>query len=286
MELWLGLSFVDAPDLVDVAQACEAAGIAGVSMPDHLVLPARVDSSYPYSDDGTVVWEPSTPWPDSWVAIGAMAGATTRLRLGTGVFVGPLRQPIVLAKAVSTAAALSHDRVVCGLGAGWMREEFEAVGEDFASRGRRLDELTVVLRRLWTGGMVEHSGPYYRFGPVQMVPAPAVPIPIWIGGNSPAAMRRAVSQDGWICAYHDVDQAIADLHTVLDLRRTTPAPGTAFATAVVGPVRQPAVLHRLADAGYDAVIVPIAMLTKGRRRADWLEATASAARLVVDAGIG
>ena len=285
MELWLGLSFVDAPDLVPVAQACEAAGIAGVSMPDHLVLPGHVDSAYPYSDDGTVVWEPSTPWPDSWVAIGAMAGATSRIRLGTGVFVGTLRHPIALAKSVSTAASLSHGRVVCGLGAGWMREEFEAVGEDFASRGPRLDELTVVLRKLWTGRMVEHSGAHYRFGPVQMVPAPAAPIPIWIGGNSPAAMRRAAAQDGWICAYHDPDQAVGALDAVLGLREDAGNPGAPFSTAVVGPIRKPAVLRRLADAGYDAVVVPIAMLTRGRGLPDWLDAVGAASRLLIDADL-
>src|SRR5436190_13323799 len=142
MELWLGLGFVEAHDLVEVAAACEQEGVAGVSMSDHLVRPGRVESAYPYSDDGSMAWEPSTPWPDCWVAIGAMAAATRGLRFGTGVFIGPLRQPIVLAKAISTAASISGDRVVCGLGAGWMKEEFDAVGEEFASRGRRLDELT------------------------------------------------------------------------------------------------------------------------------------------------
>jgi probable F420-dependent oxidoreductase len=285
MELWLGLGFVEAPDLVEVAVACEQQGVAGVSMSDHLVRPGRVESAYPYSDDGSMAWEPSTPWPDCWVAIGAMAAATSRLRFGTGVFIGPLRQPIVLAKAVSTAAAISGDRVVCGLGAGWMKEEFDAVGEEFASRGRRLDELTSILRRLWTGEMVEHAGTYYRFGPIQMVPAPRAPIPIWIGGNSLAAVKRAVYQDGWICAYHDLDQATNDLRTVRALRAEQPAATNPFATAVVGPIRRTEVLRQLAAAGYDAAIVPIAMLTKGRRRADWIQAVASAARLGADAGI-
>jgi probable F420-dependent oxidoreductase len=238
MELWLGLASVGAADLVAVAAACERAGITGVSMSDHLVLPKHVESPYPYSDDGSMVWEPKAPWPDSWVAIGAMAAATSTLRFGTGVFVGPLREPINLAKAASTAAVISGDRVICGLGAGWMREEFDAVGLDFATRGARLDELTTILRRLWTGELVEHSGKHYQFGPVQMIPAPSAPIPIWIGGNTPAAMRRAVAQDGWICAYRNVDQAAVDLGKIRALEETLTSGSRALSTAIVGLIRR------------------------------------------------
>jgi probable F420-dependent oxidoreductase len=284
MDLWLGLSCVNAADLVAVAVACEEAGVAGVSMSDHLVLPGRLESSYPYSRDGSVVWGASTPWPDSWVGIAAMAAATSRLRFGTGVFVGPLREPINLAKAISTAAVISQGRLVCGLGAGWMKEEFDAVGMDFATRGSRLDEMISVLTKLWTGEMVAHAGAHYRFGPVQMVPRPTSPIPIWIGGNTPAAMRRAVSHDGWICAYRNLDQAAADRGAVRALEGTAPARVTPLATAAVGPIRSPDTLHRLAHAGFDVAIVPIAMLTGGRQRSDWLDAVTVAARLAADAG--
>jgi alkanesulfonate monooxygenase SsuD/methylene tetrahydromethanopterin reductase-like flavin-dependent oxidoreductase (luciferase family) len=215
-----------------------------------------------------------------------MAAATSRLRLGTGVFVGPLRQPIALAKAVSTAAVLSHDRVVCGLGAGWMREEFDAAGEDFHTRGQRLDEITSILRQLWTGDMVEHTGPYYTFGPVQMLPAPVSPIPIWIGGNAPAAKGRAVGHDGWIGAFHDVDQAVADLDDVTSRLRSVERDGVPFGTATVGPIRRPPVLRRLAEAGYGAVIVPLAVLTRARDLAGWRAAIRTAVQLADEAGIG
>jgi probable F420-dependent oxidoreductase len=284
MELWLGLSSVGAEDLVAVAVACEQAGISGVSMSDHLVLPGHVASAYPYSDDGSMIWEPGAPWPDSWVGIGAMAAATDTLRLGTGVFVGPLREPIGLAKAVSTAAVVSSNRVICGLGAGWMKEEFDAVGVEFATRGARLDELTSILRRLWTGDMVEHSGRHYAFGPVQMIPAPSLPIPIWIGGNTPAAMRRAVAQDGWICAYRNVEQATAALGELRALEIASARP-QALSTAVVGPMRRAETLRRLAESGFDSAVIPLAMLTPGRARADWIEAVEAAARLANDAGI-
>ena len=279
MELWLGLSMVDATDLVAVALAAEEAGIGGVAMSDHLVFPGDLASAYPYSDDGTVVWEATTPWPDSWVAIGAMAAATTRLRLATGVFVAPLRHPVLLAKAVSTAAAIAGDRVVCGLGAGWMREEFEIVGETFADRCGRLDELIEVMRLLWSGEMVSHDGPHYRFGPVQMRPAPRAPVPIWTGGNTRPAKRRAAHQDGWICSFHDVDQAAADLSEVRRLRREALGDGEPFGAAVVGRIRDPDALGRLRDEGYDVVIVPLAALTRGRTASDWQRAVDAAASL-------
>jgi probable F420-dependent oxidoreductase len=279
MELWLQMGSVEVPDLVPVALAAEAAGIAGLSMSDHLVHPGLLESSYPYTDDGSIVWGAQAPWPDSWVAIGAMGAATHRIQLSTGVFVGPLREPIALAKAISTAAILSGDRVICGLGVGWMREEFDAIGEEFSNRGQRLDELTTILRALWTGAMVEHHGPHYAFEAVQMLPAPAAPIPIWIGGNTPVAMRRAARQDGWICSYHDVDQSVDGLRQVQALSRELGDRQAPLRTAVVGRIRNPTVLNSLATAGFDAVIVPLAALTRGRDLDSWLQAIEAAARL-------
>jgi probable F420-dependent oxidoreductase len=285
MELWLGLASVGTEHLIDVAIASDQAGITGVSMGDHLVLPGRVNSAYPYSDDGSMVWDPLADWPDSWVAIGAMAAATSNLRFSTGVFVGALREPIALAKAVSTAAVLSHNRVTCGLGAGWMREEFDAVGLDFTARGPRLDEVTTILRRLWTGEMVEYSGRHFAFGPVQMIPAPTGAIPIWIGGNTRAAMRRAVAQDGWICAYRNVEQAEADLRQFRTLERAQAPDAEPLPTAVVGPMRRPETLRRLAEMGYHAAIIPIAMLARGRNQADWVAAVHVATELGLEAGV-
>jgi hypothetical protein len=99
-------------------------------------------------------------------------------------------------------------------------------------------------------------------------------------------MRRAAAHDGWICAYRNVDQATADLGAIRALREAHPARSAPFATAAVGPMRRPETLRRLADEGYDAAIVPIAMLARGRERADWMQAVAAAARLAGDAGIG
>jgi probable F420-dependent oxidoreductase len=203
------LAFQPPLELVDLARAAERAGFEAVAVSDHVVHPQKIATPYPYTADGAPRWQPFTPWPDPWVAIGAMAAATERLRFLTSIYVLPLRNPLAVAKTVGTAAVLSRNRVVLGVGAGWMREEFALLEQPFEARGRRMDEMIDLLRRLWAGGFVEHRGAFYGFDPLEMSPAPTEPVPIWVGGLSPAALRRAARRgDGWI----------SDLHTIEELR--------------------------------------------------------------------
>ncbi len=128
-----------------------------------------------------------------------MAAVTSRLHFATMVYILPLRHPVEVAKSVGTAAVLSGGRVALGVGAGWIREEFDALGVDFATRGARLDEMLEVMRKLWSGEMVEHHGEHFDFGPMQMSPAPGAPVPVYVGGLSKRALRRAATLgDGWI----------------------------------------------------------------------------------------
>ena len=133
-----------------------------MALSDHVFYPEQLESKYPYTPDGKPQFRPEESWPDPWVAIGAMAAVTTSLRFVTNVYVLPARNPFVVAKAVGTAAVLSDDRVLLGIGAGWMREEFEQMGQAFAKRGARMEEMVEVLRTLWQGGMVEHHGESLR----------------------------------------------------------------------------------------------------------------------------
>ena len=137
-----------------------------------------------------------------------MAAVTTRLRFMTNVYVAPARNPFLVAKQVSTAAVLSDNRVVLGIGAGWMREEFELLGQEFGNRGRRLDEMIDVLRVLWRGGLVEHHGEHYSFDRMQMSPAPTQPVPIYCGGQRGAPCARAARLDGWIGNVYTPEQAL------------------------------------------------------------------------------
>jgi probable F420-dependent oxidoreductase len=203
------LAFSDPTQLCDLARAADEAGWDGLVVSDHVVHPEKIATPYPYTKDGAPRWQAPAPWPDPWVAVGAMAAVTRRVRFLTGVYVLPMRNPFQVAKSVGTAAVLSGDRVTLGVGVGWMREEFELLEQPFEQRGARTDEMIEVIRKLWAGGMVEHHGRFYDFPRLQMSPAPGKPIPIVIGGVSDAALRRAGRiGDGWI----------SDLHTTEELR--------------------------------------------------------------------
>jgi len=203
----IGMAFSPPEHYGPVARAADEAGYTAIACSDHVVNLAELNSPYPYTADGSRRWEPFTPWPDPWVAIGAMAAVTERLRFFTNVYVLPLRSPFLVAKAVGTAAVLSGGRVALGVGMGWCEEEFELMEQPFGNRGRRADEMLDVLRALWSGEMVEHSGTHYEFPALEMSPPVSAPIPIWVGGTSNAALRRAARHDGWIsdlCSTEDL----------------------------------------------------------------------------------
>ena len=203
----LPLSFTTLDELTELARAADVHGWAGVALSDHVVTPERIDSPYPYTKDGTPRFEADAIWPDPLVAFGAMAAVTERVRLVTMIYVLPMRNPFVVAKAVGTLAGLSGGRVDLGIGVGWMREEFELLGQEFRDRGRRTDEMIDVMRKLWTGEPVEHHGRFYDFAPLRMVPPPPSPVPILVGGLSKPALRRAARLgDGWISELHTTDE--------------------------------------------------------------------------------
>jgi probable F420-dependent oxidoreductase len=196
-------------DWVELTRVAEAAGFDQVSLSDHVFYPDKLGSSYPYTDSGRPIFPPDTQWPDVWVMTGAMASVTERITFSTHVYVLPARNPFIVAKAVGTAAHLSGGRVLLGVGAGWMREEFVQLEQPFERRGARMEEQIEVLRTLWRGGMVEHHGEFYDFDRLEMAPAPAQPVPILIGGHSETALRRAARVgDGWMGVYYGVDELI------------------------------------------------------------------------------
>jgi probable F420-dependent oxidoreductase len=223
---------------------------------DHVVYPARLESRYPYTPDGVPLFSPDEDWPDPWVAVGAMSAVTSRLRFLTNVYVLPLRNPFVVAKAVGTAAYLSRGRVGLGIGAGWMAEEFELMGQPFARRGKRMDEMVEVVRTLWRGGMVEHHGEFYDFDPVEMRPAPPAPVPIYVGGHSEIAMRRAATLgDGWLGMYYSVEELEQHCRTLERAREdagTADRPFEIIASPMVTPTAENC--ERLEAAGVTTIL--------------------------------
>lgn len=219
MKFWQSLAFTEPEHLIECAKIAEAVGFEGVLVSDHVFFPGRLDSTYPYSEDGTPGFDGSTPFPDPWATISAMAAVTTRLRFSTMVYILPLRNPLEAAKPIGSAAVLSDNRVALGAGAGWIREEFDSLGVDFTTRGRRYDECIAVLRKLWSGEPVDHRGEFFSFERVQMSPAPSAPVPVLVGGLSKPALRRAARLgDGWIGTGQTPEQAAEILDRLAKLR--------------------------------------------------------------------
>ena len=212
MKFWCATAFMDTRELIAVSKMLDECGYHGLMVSDHLVFPKQLTSKYPYSPhaDGRPMWTPETAWPDPWVLIGAMAAVTTQLNFTTNIYVAPMRPLLQVAKEVSTASVISAGRVALGAGAGWMREEFELQGQSFTNRGRRFTEMVQALRTVWQPGWVEFHGEFYDVPECMMEPSPAAPIPIYIGGHTDAALRRAAQVgDGWIGNAYPVEEAAA-----------------------------------------------------------------------------
>ena len=206
MKFAIATTFSDPAHLDPIARTADECGWDALTFSDHIVHPERMESKYPYTADGGTYWDAQNPWPDPWITIASLAAVTTRLHFTTNVFILPARNPVLVAKAVSTAAVLSGDRVALGIGVGWMKEEFEILEQNFHTRGKRTDEAIEILRLLWSGEMVEYHGRHYDFAPMQMRPAPEQPVPIFVGGLSEPALARAARCDGWISVMHTTDE--------------------------------------------------------------------------------
>jgi len=219
MKFWQSTAFNDPLELRAIARAAEAAGFEGVLVSDHLFVPAKYEPAYLYSETGRPDFDTTTPFPDPWIAIATMAAATERLRFCTLIYILPLHHPLEVAKTVGTLSLFTGGRVTLGAGAGWMKEEFEALGVDFATRGRRFDEMIEVLRKIWAGGIVEHHGEFFDVPAMAQTPAPPGRIPIAIGGASKPALRRAARLgDGWLGAGNSVAEAEEILASLARMR--------------------------------------------------------------------
>jgi probable F420-dependent oxidoreductase len=220
MQFWQSLPFTHPDDLLELVPVAEEAGFEGIGLADHVFSPEHFESHYPYDDSGEPPFNGTTPFPEPFATISALAQITTRLRFLTNVYILPLRHPLEVAKDLSTAAIFSKNRTVLGFGAGWLREEFDGLGTPFAKRGERMDEQIPIIQRLIAGEIVEGKGPHYRFPATRMSPLPTQKVPMWVGGMNPAALRRAAQfGDGWTGAGTTFDQTV-ELLTKLARQRT------------------------------------------------------------------
>ncbi len=240
------------------ASRVEALGYESIWVSDRLVLPAHAPTTYPYTPDGKLPFTPQTPRFDPLITLSHIAAATKRLRLGTSVYILPLRNPHVTARAAATLDVLSNGRVILGVGLGWLKDEFDAVREGFDDRAARSVEIVGIMRRLWTQETTEFNGEYYKVAPVVFHPKPVQdPLPIHFGGQSLASIRRAVQMgDGWLGRAPSIEET-RRLHQYL--YRTLEEAGREKATfeTTIRPTAALTVdnLRRYEDAGAHRVIV-------------------------------
>jgi probable F420-dependent oxidoreductase len=252
MKFWHPLIFDPIDQLADAAQILEATGFEGAGIADHLAIPIGFESVHP---SGENPFTPESPFPDTFTTIAALSMVTQRLRFMSYVYVVPLRDPFTVAKQVATTATLSKGRTILGVGAGWLNEEFSLVGQSFSNRGARLDEQLEIIQDLWEDGRAQYAGRHYTFAEAAMFPIPDVPIPIWVGGKSRIALRRAAGHDGWL----GMNYPMEDIRRLLDLlwsyRSQQKAPKEDFEVFVIPNATPSLDLYReLEDLGVTATM--------------------------------
>lgn len=211
-------SMCDPTHFLPLARAAEESGWTSFVVPDSICYPQDSDSKYPYTPDGKREFLSGKPFIEPFTLIPAMAAVTEKLRFTTFVVKLPIRQPVLVAKSVSSVAVMSGNRLGFGVGLSPWPEDYEVCGERWAGRGKRMDEMIEIIRGLLSGDFYQFHGAYYDLPSIRICPVPDRPVPILIGGHSDAALRRAARlSDGWMHAggdQGDLEAMIKKIHTM------------------------------------------------------------------------
>jgi probable F420-dependent oxidoreductase len=243
-----------------MAIEAEKAGYHGMVVPDNLGYPGPSKVKYPYTADGDNSFLEGKPFIEPFILISAMAAVTSTLRFGTLVVKLPVRQPYIVAKQATSLAVISNNRFSFGVGLSPWPEDFAVTGQDWKSRGKRMDEMIDILRGLETGEFFEFHSEHYDIQPIKMCPTPTEPIPILIGGHAEPALKRAArTGDGWMHAGGapaELPSYIARLH---ELRKEYGRDHLPFEIHAISPDAFTVDgVHRLQDMGITNVIVGFA----------------------------
>lgn len=196
---------MDGDALCRFARTAEALGFESIWAYDHVVLPTAPTTQYPYSSDGSFPRAGSEPFLEAMTVLSYVAACTERVRIGSTVIIVPYRNPVVQAKMFASLDVLSGGRAICGVGVGWLEKEFETLDVPYSERGPMTDEYLAIFKDLWTESAPEFHGKYYSYDGIQFYPKPLQKphIPIWVGGHSKRAVRRAVKYgDAWHVTRH------------------------------------------------------------------------------------
>jgi probable F420-dependent oxidoreductase len=213
-------SMTDPSFYAPLACAAEEAGYHSMVIPDSICYPRDATSTYPYNPDGSREFLEDKPFLEPFSLIPALGAVTSRLRFTTFVVKVPVRNPVLLAKQVTSTAVLTGNRLSLGVGTSPWREDYDVLGVDWAGRGRRLDESIAIVRGLAGGGYFEYQGKTFTLPAVKIAPVPTEPVPVLVGGHSEAALRRAARLgDGWMHGGGDPADLPGLLARLAELRR-------------------------------------------------------------------
>ncbi|MFF0283429.1 TIGR03619 family F420-dependent LLM class oxidoreductase [Rhodococcus aetherivorans] len=254
-------------ELVELAVCADDLGFDALWLGEHVLHPVAYSSSHPSTGTaqhhtGPIV-DVSTELTDPWAVHAAVAATTNRIKLGTAVYVTALRHPLHTARTTITVQELSGGRLLFGVGAGWLEEEFAALDVPFGKRFSRTDECVTILRKAWSGGSFSHEGEHYRFDEVQLHPRP-VHVPVIHGGNGPKALARAARLgDGWFSSgTPSFGQAVEMVNEIRRLRREFGRIGE-FPCYVRVDAATSADLRRYRDHGIEDLVVWADSVWKG-----------------------
>lgn len=248
-----------AEQMIPVARHAESAGVESVWTFEHAMVPMDYESRYPYDKSGKMPIPAETWFIDPLISLAHVAAATETLKLGTGVNILPQANPLLLAKQAASIDVLSKGRLLLGLGAGWLEEEYDAMGVPFARRGARFRDYVVAMKKVWSGEVVEHQSDFLSWSGFVSHPTPAQTPhpPLLIGGTSKPALKRvATLGDGWYAPSSGPEQLAGQLE---DLKRVAAENDRDYEsieiTASWRPAAQPDALEQYAELGVSRLIV-------------------------------
>ena len=208
-------SMCEPKQMIPLAQAAEEAGYDGFSVPDSICYPRESDTQYPYTGDGNREFLEGKPFIETFMLMAALGAVTSKINFNTFVVKLPIRQPVLVAKQLTSLAYMTDGRINLGVGLSPWPEDFTATGTDWKTRGKRMDEMIEIIRGLQGGDFFEYHGAHYDVPALKLCPVPAQPVPILIGGHADAALRRAARLgDGWMHGggpNDDLDELLAKL---------------------------------------------------------------------------